>query len=376
MLGNDYYKIEVNGELSNERLKSLVFFYAPLIGDNALYLYQYLFLKKTGIGFNELNGLLNNLRLSVDDFERSIDKLNEYRLVRSLKQNDHYIFVLYEPLNMKEFSKDDVFVRDFILKTSGPYYQEMISTLQYNDSHSGYEDITKTLSIKELQNWTKEDETYLNKEKSKDYDFNTLFDINVFLKDMSVILLPMRFRTKENMYEIARLADLYNISYDRMRNYIADITSYDSDVFDLKALKNKCMYARSEYNKVKDDEYDVPCLTYLMSLQDGKEVTTYDKKIIYNLSNEYHLNPPVINVLLQYGLKNCDNRLLESYLYKIASDLHRNDIKTSKDALRMLEGNSGSKKEKESDKLPVYDTSNNKKLSDEQIKELLALRKN
>ena len=37
MLGNDLYKVEVKNELSNERLKSLVFFYAPLVGSDALY---------------------------------------------------------------------------------------------------------------------------------------------------------------------------------------------------------------------------------------------------------------------------------------------------------------------------------------------------
>ena len=47
MLGNDFYKVEVNCELSNERLKSLIFFYGPLIGNDALVLYQYLIL--TGI---------------------------------------------------------------------------------------------------------------------------------------------------------------------------------------------------------------------------------------------------------------------------------------------------------------------------------------
>ena len=108
-----------------------------------------------------------------------------------------------------------------------------------------------------------------------------------------------------------------------------------------------------------------------MSLQDGKEVTDYDKKIIYNLSNRYHLAPAVINVLLEYGLKNCDNRLIENYLYPIASDLHRNDIHNAKDALNRL--SRPYEKNKKEDKLPTYDSSINKTMSAEEEEELLKL---
>ena len=45
MLGKDLYKIDGNVELSYERLKALVFFYSPLVGNDALALYEYLAIK-------------------------------------------------------------------------------------------------------------------------------------------------------------------------------------------------------------------------------------------------------------------------------------------------------------------------------------------
>ncbi|MCR4633094.1 MAG: DnaD domain protein [Erysipelotrichaceae bacterium] len=372
MLGKDLCKIEVNTELSSERLRSLVFFYGPLIGNEALVMYEYLVLRGSRIAFEEINELLMKLNLSIDDFEFYCIKLNEYRLLKTLKQENRYIFVLNDPMEIKQFIKDDILVRDFILKTSGEYYRELTSQIYTESDHTGFEDVSQTLSLDTLQDWRAEDESYLKKKETRRYDFPTMFNVDVFLKDISANLLPMRFRTAENMRELATLADLYNISYDKMRTYLPRVARTDSNQFDLKELRYLCMNARSEYKKTDGDPYSQPCLNFLMSLQGGKEATDYDKKIIYRLSQRYHLDVPVINVLLEYGLKNCNNSLIENYLYAVASDLHRNDIKTAKDALERLNG-PYEKKNKKEDKLPVYDTSINQNMSVSQEEELLKL---
>ena len=371
MLGNQLYKIEINSELSNERLKSLVFFYRPLIGHDAFALYEYLVLRGSTIGFDELNNLLVSLNISIDVFEELCGKLNEYKLLKTLKQENKYIFVFDSPLTMKEFINDDILVRDFILRTSGTHYQELVANIYGDDSHDGFEDVSRKLSLDEISNWSKEDETYLQKKNTNIYNFNTLFDVNTFLKDISTNLLPMRFRTPENMKELAILADLYNISYDKMRSYLPRVAKIDTNEFDLTQLKYLCMNAKADYRNVEDGNYNVPCLLFLMNLQKGKEATEYDKKIISNLSNSYHLNTSVINVLLEHTLKNCDNRLIEKYMYAIASDLHRNNIVDAKGALSALdkEYNKNTKKEV----LPTYSTEKNTEMSKDEAEELLKL---
>ena len=373
MLGKDYYRIETDVELSGEKLKSLVFFYGPLIGCEALNLYEYLVLKGSSIGYAKLNDLLQELNLSIDHFEELIGHMNEFRLLKTLKKEDHYIFVLQAPLDMNEFIKDDIFVRYFILKTSGANYQRLISTLVEPDEHRDFENVSKTLTSEALSGWTKSDETYINKSrksKKEKYDFNTLFDINVFLKDISPTLFPMRFRTRNNLEKIAIYGDLYDVSYDRMRVYLAQVSDFDADSFDLKKLEKVCMSSSGNYEKIEKGRYDVPCVRFLMSLQDGKEVTESDRYLLSKLSAKYHLSAPVINVLVEYGLKNCDNRLVEKYLTKTAADLHRNDINTADEALKWLY-NSGEKRSE--DKLPSYDTSNNTSLSESDEEELLKL---
>ena len=371
MLGNQLYKIEVNSELSNERLKSLVFFYGPLIGHDALALYQYLVFRGSNIGFDELNNLLVSLNISVDVFEELCGKLNEYKLLRTLKQENKYIFVFNSPLTMAEFIKDDILVRDFILKTSGSHYQELVANIYGEENHDGFEDVSRKLSLDAINAWSKEDETYLQKSNDNKYSFNTLFDVNTFLRDISTNLLPMKFRTPENMKELAILADLYNISYDKMRSFLPRVARIDTNEFDLTQLKYLCMNAKADYRTVENGNYNVPCLTFLMNIQNGKEATEYDKKIIYNLSNSYHLNTSVINVLLEHTLKACNNRLIEKYMYSIASDLHRNNIVDAKGALSILnkEYNKNTKKEV----LPTYSTEKNNEMSQTEAEELLRL---
>ena len=203
MLGKDYYKVETNLELSDERLKSLIFFYGPLIGNDALATYLNLAYRENSLSFNELNELLSFLNVSVSDFENRIDILNKYQLVKSLNQDNKYIFVVLSPLNRKQFISNDLFVRDFILKTSGNHYQKLISDITAQDTHKGFTDISSTLSLDILDNWTKENESYLQTKNDSTFTFNTLFDVNRFLKDISTNLLPMRFRTKENLLQIS-----------------------------------------------------------------------------------------------------------------------------------------------------------------------------
>ena len=370
MLGKELYKLQVNCELSNERLKSLVFFYEPMIGPNALATYEYMTLKGTSVRFNELNDLLTTLNISVDEFEKQCAKLNEYKLLKTLKKDNQYIFELNAPLTMKSFIQDDLLVRTFILKTSGKYYQELISGLTSDDNYNEFEDISKKFSHDNIKNWSKEDETYLTiKKDDTSYNFGTFFNVNKFLQGVSTNLFPLHLRTPSNLKLIATLADLYNISYDKMKSFIPKISKLNSTSIDTELLKYLCIKTNADYQKVEEGNYNVPCITYLMSLQDGKEVMEYDRKIIMKLANEYNLNPSVINVLLEYCLKNCDNRLIEKYVYGVASDLHRNNIENSAQALERLNIHRDNKNIEDS--LPKYDDSKNPEVDINRLQEIL-----
>lgn len=376
MLGKNLFKVESNVDLSNGRFKSLVLFYEPLISAEGLALFEFLVVKGNSGAFEELSKLLNSLNMTVDKFETLIDKLNEYRLMKTLKDenSDRYIFVLDNPLTVNDFIKDDILVRSFIHKTSGIYYQSLLIDVRANGKHEGFIDISKKFDGHELDDWSEEDESYLRTKKvTNEFNFNTFFNINNFLKDVTTNLLPLRYRTEDHMKEVATLADLYNISEDKMRVYIARTVQSDSNEFNINLLRYLCENSQPEFRSINPGTYDVPCELFLMNKQDGKEVTAYDKMIIYSLAHDYSLKPSVINVVLEHGLENCDNRLIEKYLYAIASDLHRNNISTSDDALSRLSKYDG-KKNKNITTIE-YDDSKNRTIDEDKLNEILNRRK-
>ena len=101
-----------------------VLFYCPLITTDALSLYEYLLVKGSTASFEEISAVLNALMMPLDDFEKSLKKLNEYKLLftYAYDEDGKYLFSLRNPKTRDEFIHDEILVRDFILKTNGEYY--------------------------------------------------------------------------------------------------------------------------------------------------------------------------------------------------------------------------------------------------------------
>lgn len=337
MLGNDKFKVECKVDLSSERFKSLVLFYLPLIGQNALALYENFLVKGPTASFYEISDILNTLFYSIDTFEESLKKLNEFRLLITYryKEEDKYLFVLKEPLTREEFIKNEVFVRYFILKTSGPYYQYLIADLYSENNYQNLDNISYSLNPDVLNLWSQDDESYLKQKNLILENYDSLFDMKAFIAGCSENMFPLKYRTSENIKEVGMLADLYNISEDQMRVFFSQMLK-DNKPFDLNFLRKKCEMSRSEYKKIAENKYDVPCELFMMNMAQGIEISSYDKKILYKLANDYKLKIEVINVLIEYALNTCDNQLFETFINPIAANFKRNNIDTVEKAKEML----------------------------------------
>lgn len=337
MLGNDKFKVECKVDLSSERFKSLVLFYLPLIGQNALALYENFLVKGPTASFYEISDILNTLFYSIDTFEESLKKLNEFRLLITYryKEEDKYLFVLKEPLTREEFIKNEVFVRYFILKTSGPYYQYLIADLYSENNYQNLDNISYSLNPDVLNLWSQDDESYLKQKNLILENYDSLFDMKAFIAGCSENMFPLKYRTPENIKEVGMLADLYNISEDQMRVFFSQMLK-DNKPFDLNFLRKKCEMSRSEYKKIAENKYDVPCELFMMNMAQGIEISSYDKKILYKLANDYKLKIEVINVLIEYALNTCDNQLFETFINPIAANFKRNNIDTVEKAKERL----------------------------------------
>ena len=166
-------------------------------------------------------------------------------------------------------------------------------------------------------------------------NYDSLFDMKAFIAGCSENMFPLKYRTPENIKEVGMLADLYNISEDQMRVFFSQMLK-DNKPFDLNFLRKKCEMSRSEYKKIAENKYDVPCELFMMNMAQGIEISSYDKKILYKLANDYKLKIEVINVLIEYALNTCDNQLFETFINPIAANFKRNNIDTVEKAKEML----------------------------------------
>ena len=74
---------------------------------------------------------------------------------------------------------------------------------------------------------------------------------------------------------------------------------------------------------------------FLMSKHNGGRLTKAEISILEYLLVDMNLNPGVINVLLDYSLKESDNKLARSYVEDVAGLFSRNKIETVEQAMKL-----------------------------------------
>ncbi len=350
MLGRNKYRVRFSQDITFDDLKSLLLLYQPLISANAVILYEHL--QMEGDRENTISSLIDRCALSLNDLEAAFKRLNEYKLVDTFVKNEDYLFVLHKPLTGLSFLNNDLYNKllrrelgseEFVLRVSAFSKQPI-------DVTDGYKNISSQLTAIHTDDHLASSGSDSN---GQEVLRTSYFDISRFVKNASTVLLPQKARTIHNLNVISSLADTYGITQDEMRRFVSQCIK-DNDL-DTTALKIKCQHAKSDYNS-KGDGYDVPCAVFLRKLQSDRELTPNDIKMLDKLINEYHLNPSVVNVLLEHAMKMCDNHLYTSYIYPIAGDLNRNGVDTSEKALTILKKSSVSKpKTNYKEILPVYE---------------------
>lgn len=379
MIADDIIKISGFKDLPMTALKSLLYFYGPLIKEDGVLLYEYLLISSRSSKKIEL--VLSDLNFSLDRFITSLNLCNEFQLVKTYKHQKEKIFLLevMPLLSINDFCGNQIYLR-LLEKAIGK--DELNRRLQNNLTfidRTAYIDISKTLSLALYDEW--QNKAIIDK-PIKINKLETSFKLDSFLKNISIILFPLNDRNEKNIETIISCANIYQIDEERMRLLLAKMYNYCSE-FNSDFLYKLASQGKIAYRKLKADEYDVSPALFLMNKQQGHELTPNDQKMIKTLVEDYHLSKSVVNVLFEHCLFVCDNRLIGSYIYALASDLNRNSIESANEAKKFLNKekkpkSSNIKKSNYKDVLPVYDDSKNPKLSleeearlEERVKSLL-----
>lgn len=364
MIGNDLIRIEGIKEISKDRLCSLLFLYREILSNDAVIFYLEL-LSIKHFDYKRISTLLSVFDLNIIKFEKLLHNLEIFNLIKTYNKDNEYIIEMMAPLAINDFFNNVIYDR-LLANRVGDGYKNLKEIFKdENTDKRGYKDISAKLDI----DWSKE-----NEDRYQDLNKLTkesIFPIEHFMKNVSYNLFPKGLRTYENISYIAKLADSFGVSEDAMRRYILNSMVYEPIPFlDKKKLKEYCLKNRPLDNG--GDGYNMPSLLFLKKAQKGVEPTYNDRLMIYKLSNdkEYHLNTDVVNVLLEYALKECDNELKPSFVYTVASNWHRNKIDTVQKAKAMISDRKRTFKKRE-DIIPEYDSSLNPEITEEDLKKYL-----
>ena len=202
---------------------------------------------------------------------------------------------------------------------------------------STYQEITA--HIRDVfQNWSEQQEQQFMDLRPTLPQTSMNFRFDRFLNDLSPMLLPLSERTKENLDFIAEKADIYGIDEKEMQKLVGKSMDLKANRLDRHKLVRYLQQSQKEFTKQIEDPYQLPPIRFLQDKQKGIAVSRADQNLIdHVLFEQYHFEPQLINVLIEYVLDRCNQTLRRNYVEKVASTWVRLGIDTKEKALRHIE---------------------------------------
>lgn len=374
LLPADTYVV-VNKCLLNENDKLVLsMLYMPILGNEACTLYLTLFneLKASSYMSNELNHyhLMTVMNLNLKQIKEARLKLEGVGLLKTYYKTgsvNNYVYELFSPLSAYEFFNHPIFNIVLYNYVGKEEYNTLINYFKTPKINlKNYEEITapfdmtfKSKNYKEMDfdntDVMKKDTLKLNYEL--DYDFDLLLSL---IPDNMINNRAFNKTTKEL---IVNLAFIYRIDLTTMSEIIKTCLN-EKGLIDKEELKNNVRkyYTYNHNNKlpnlvfasqpdylkspsgdnsnrgklIKVFETNSP-FEFLKNKNKGVKPTLRDMKILEMLIVDMKLNPAVVNVLIDYALKTCNNKLNRAYVETIASQWKRLNIETAKEAMEIAE---------------------------------------
>ena len=394
ILPADTYTVINKSVLTDKDSKILSLLYKPIIGYQAVSLYETLRndLDNNEFSSNELNHhhLMSIMQLSLVEILQAREKLEGIGLLKTyIKQTDtnNYVYLLYSPLSSEEIFNHPILNVVLYSNLGKEEYNKLINLFKipkinlkdYEEITNSFDDVFTSVEKKsldlniEMNKYNSNDITI-----SKGIDFDELissipaaeYNDKTFDKNIKNLINNLSFSYNLKTYELSGLVrDSLNekgyIDKEKLRKNARNYYQFEHD----NNLPTLLYKKQPEYLKKPTGDnskwaqmvYTFENLTpyeFLKAKYKGAEPTDRDKKLIESLMNDQLLSPGVVNVIIAYTLKTNDEKLTKAYVETIAGQLKRLNVETVEEAMRVTE-----KEHKKLNKLT------NKKPSTKKIKE-------
>ncbi len=336
----DRLKIEWLAPLNNEHFSVLRLLYQPLIGEQSIALYETLVALAMSPVPIKNHLLIHKLSsLSLEAIEASRIQLEQYLLLKTFYDGTKncYLYQLQEPLSGSTFLSHDVFGRMYLRKMGKQVYEYMKRNFAKNREDKGaYQEVTA--HIRELfQDWNERQEQQFSDLRPVLPKPSVHFRFERFLNDLSPMILPLSERTKENLDFIAAKADIYGVDEKEMQKLVGKSMDLKTNRLNHRKLERYLQQSQKEFTKQIEDPYQLPPVRFLQEKQKGIAVSRADQNLIdHILFEQYHFEPQLINVLIEYVLERCHQTLRRNYVEKVASTWVRLGIDSKEKALQLI----------------------------------------
>ena len=378
---DDVYEVQLASIISNYDEKVLFRLYQPIIGYGPINLFFTLFHEIEGekivtTGVKKHNRLFEIMLINNTKFLKFRKYLEAIGLLRTFilenEGSNRYIYRLYAPLMPNKFFSHPILNNLFKRNVSVEEYERTkLYFINKINVKSTYREISSHINdiflndIKHIK--LDENDSVANIKERLEGEINSTFDFDAFFIGLKDYQIPRKILNDTVLKEIAGLATLYKISAIDMRQVVAQAVDYEG--MEKKVNLDKLgHFAKVHYDlnnkhvtrkKEEIKEVKVPVtvlpgnssiskkvqlfneitpLEFLKIRNNNINPSSYDVELIGKIRVSTELSDPVINVLLDYSLEKLDNKLIPSYVEKVAASLSRKGIKDAYEAMLYLNG--------------------------------------
>ncbi|UZD14923.1 DnaD domain protein [Virgibacillus natechei] len=386
------YYVIVKEYLPVDYAKSLTHLYQPLIGMQAVTLYQTLLheieLQRETVPQTH-HTLMNYLNLPLDEIYQARLKLEGIGLLKTFKNNEEttnmYTYELQSPFAPTEFFKDAMLAQllyhhigERSFKGLKDHYVIVPNQQMGTNITASFNDVFQTFkpSFEAVESQPADEEAPEIREDKIDFSW-----MELMLKQR---IIPVnKVLTAQNKKVISQMMQLYDLAaYEIEKAVLWALTAENKldldefktachDLFKAKhnevpiQLKNKAETTPeqqpTDYKPETKEEqliHELELITPKQLLEDlssGNHASEQDMKVIRGVMTSQGLPSPVMNVLIHYVLLQSNMKLSKAYLEKIASHWSRANLKSAKEAMAFA------KKEQESHQKATKPRSNYRK---------------
>ncbi|MFC4403698.1 replication initiation and membrane attachment family protein [Gracilibacillus xinjiangensis] len=375
ILPSERYIVELSRDVPSSFTNVLTHLYQPLIGIDALCLYQTLHTESTlffsSSNYQTHHMLMNYIGLPLDRIYRARRKLEAIGLLKTYEysQSDDRVFryLLYPPFSPAGFFNND-FLSQLLLHEIGKekfdkLHQAFVKENEMDPSHmvettAHFKDVFQVkdgVTETELLSIEEHEEEHIVVGKEIDFEWIGQLLEQRMLPKTSIL-------TVSNKKLIQQMAGLYNLTNQEIEKALLwaiaedhrfnrqefkeacfDFAKSPNQKVSLKVVDDRdkiAQQASSDDKKSKEEQFiemleHISPKELLQDLTDGATASNQDLKVISEVMTQQGLSPGVMNVLIHYVMLKTDMKLSKSYLEKIASHWARKNVKTVRQAMTL-----------------------------------------